>query len=258
MPKFAANLTMLFTELPFLERFDAASNAGFDFVEYLFPYQWPADKLANALNKNALQQVLFNLPPGDWESGERGIAGLPGREEEFKQGVDTAIAYAQTLGVRQLNCLAGLKQAQCSNEQHWNTLVTNVRYAARKLSAHNITLMIEAINSKVDMPGFLLDTVDKTAQLIQEVGEPNVNIQFDIYHMQIMHGDIIRKLESYRDLIGHIQFADNPGRNEPGTGELNFPNIFKTIDTLGYAGYVSAEYIPSSSTNTSLNWFRKS
>jgi hydroxypyruvate isomerase len=257
MPKFAANLTMLYTELPFMERFQAAANSGFEFVEYLFPYQWPAEQLAEALTLSALQQVLFNLPPGDWDSGERGIAGLPGREEEFKQGVDTAIEYALALDVKQLNCLSGLKQDQYSDEQHWNTLVANVKYAAKKLAAHNITLMVEAINSRVDMPGFLLDTLDKTQQLIKEVGEPNVRIQFDIYHMQIMHGDVIRRLESYQNEIGHIQFADNPGRHEPGTGELNFPVIFEVLDKIGYTGYVSAEYIPEKSTEESLNWLTK-
>lgn len=258
MPKFAANLTMLFTELPFMSRFEAASKAGFKYVEYLFPYQWPAKELAEALDANGLEQVLFNLPPGNWDAGERGIAGLPGREDEFKQGLETALEYAQTLGVKQINCLSGLKQPDCSDEQHWQTLVANVKYAAQALARKNITLMVEAINSKVDMPGFIIDTLDKALQLLADVNEENVKIQFDIYHMQIMHGDIIRKIGSAQAQIGHIQFADNPGRHEPGTGELNFSQIFKALDRLNYSGYISAEYIPSSTTDASLSWLSQS
>ncbi len=258
MPKFAANLSMLFTELSFMERFEAASQAGFRYIEYLFPYQWPAKQLAEALKANALEQVLFNLPPGDWEAGERGIAALPGREDEFKQGVEAALEYAQALGVKQLNCLSGLYQNTYNKEQHWQTLLTNIKYAAQRLASQDITLLIEAINSKVDMPGFIIDTLDKAQGLIREVNEPNVKIQFDIYHMQIMHGDIIRSLESTQSEIGHIQFADNPGRHEPGTGELNFPGIFNALDQLKYSGYVSAEYHPSRSTKASLDWFPKS
>ncbi|KZZ12377.1 hydroxypyruvate isomerase, partial [Oleiphilus sp. HI0078] len=168
------------------------------------------------------------------------------------------LEYAQTLGVKQINCLSGLKQPDCSDEQHWQKLVANVKYAAQALARKNITLMVEAINSKVDMPGFIIDTLDKALQLLEDVNEENVKIQFDIYHMQIMHGDIIRKIGSAQAQIGHIQFADNPGRHEPGTGELNFSQIFKALDRLNYSGYISAEYIPSSTTDASLSWLSQS
>ncbi|MDX1452724.1 MAG: hydroxypyruvate isomerase [Oleiphilaceae bacterium] len=258
MPMFAANLTMLFTELPFMERFAAASKAGFDYVEYLFPYEWHKQELQHQLQTHHLTQILFNLPPGDWDAGERGIASLPGREEEFRAGVDTAIAYAEALKVKQINCLAGLQQGDVSVDQQWQVLLQNVRYAAQKLAEHNIRLLVEPINSRVDMPGFLLDTLDKAKLLLKQAQEPNLGIQFDLYHMQIMHGDVCRLLTQNLPFIQHIQFADNPGRHEPGTGELNYSNIFHTIDELGYEGWVSAEYRPRSDTLESLDWFAPS
>ena len=255
MPKFAANLTMLFTELPFLERFKAASDKGFEFVEYLFPYDWSTEALTHQLKTHHLTQVLFNLPPGDWAIGERGIACLPDRIEEFKQGVDLAIEYAKALGVKQINCLAGIAPKEVETAILWQTLASNVTYAAQKFQQHDLTLLIEPINSKVDMPEFFIDNLEKAIQLITEVNEANVKIQFDIYHMQIMQGNILRSLEHYLPLIGHIQFADCPGRHEPGTGELNFTNIFKQLDALNYAHYLSAEYIPKQNTSLSLQWF---
>ncbi len=254
MPKFAANLTMLFTELPFEQRFSAAKEAGFDYVEYLFPYEWEATTLAEYLQQHALEQVLFNLPPGRWDEGERGIASLPVRQTEFREGLDLAISYATTLGVSRLNCLSGLIDPQLTSLEQWSTLVDNLAYAAEHLAKHDIKLLIEPINSRIDMPGFLVDTLGKAKQLIQDVGHENLAIQFDIYHMQVMHGDIARLLESHLDLIQHIQFADNPGRNEPGTGELNFEFLFSQIDALGYTGFVSAEYRPSVNTRDSLGW----
>lgn len=254
MPKFAANLTMLYNELPFLERFEAAANNGFEYVEYLFPYEWSAEALQEQLKSHKLQQVLFNLPPGDWDDGERGIACLPDRQEEFKQGVKKAIDYALTLGVTRINCLAGLQSSQHTYEAQWSTLVTNLRYAAQKLAKHRIELMIEPINSKVDMPGFFIDTLDKVQLLINDVDEANLKIQFDIYHMQIMHGDLIRSMNALGPKIGHVQFADNPGRNEPGTGELNFPALFDALDDMHYKGFVSAEYRPKYDTESSLQW----
>ena len=257
MPRFAANLTMLYSELPFLERFEAAAKDGFEYVEFLFPYEWKADALQKQLQAHQLKQVLFNLPPGDWENGERGIACLPNRQEEFRQGVDVAIEYALTLGVCRINCLAGLQSAQYTYEQQWSTLVSNVRYAAQQLAKHQIELMIEPINSKVDMAGFFIDTLDKVLKLISDVGEANVKVQFDIYHMQIMHGDLIRSMTALGSSIGHIQFADNPGRHEPGTGELNFPMLFQALDDIHYKGYVSAEYKPKHSTQSSLQWLHQ-
>jgi len=258
MPKFAANLSMLFQEVEFLDRFALAAEAGFKYVEYLFPYEWSAELLAEHLARHQLQQVLFNLPAGNWLKGEWGIASLPGREHEFREGVDLAIHYAEKLKVKQLSCMAGLlpeHNIESLFPRHWETLVANVSYAARELQKHDIQLLLEPINSKIDMPLFLLDTLDKTLLLIKESAASNIRIQFDIYHMQIMQGDIIRSLSQHMDLIGHIQFADNPGCHEPGSGELNFSRIFTSLDELGYQGWVSAEYIPSGSTHDSLSWF---
>lgn len=256
MPKFAANLTMLFQEVDFLERFSLAKKASFDDIEFLFPYAYPAQTLKTKLLENDLSQVLFNLPPGDWTKGERGIACHPDRVEEFQQGVTVAVEYAQTLGVKQLNCLAGLKPDHVEESQARNTLLANVDYAAKALADHGMTLLLEPINSKVDMPGFFIDTFDKAKDLIKDLSHSNLKIQFDLYHMQIMQGDLIRTLEQNLEMIGHIQFADNPGRHEPGTGEINFPAVFKALDTMGYQGWASAEYLPSETSDTSLTWLR--
>ncbi|MDG5501122.1 hydroxypyruvate isomerase [Marinobacter sp. BGYM27] len=258
MPRFAANLSMLFTELPFLERFSAARAAGFSGVEYLFPYEWPPQELAALLKENDLVQVLFNLPPGDWDAGERGIACLPDRVDEFRQGVEKAIAYAKALGCHQLNCLAGLKPATVSDEQARDTLIANLVWAADRLEPHGITLMVEAINSRIDMPGFFMDTSRRVLDVIRATRRDNIKLQYDLYHMQIMEGDLIRTLTAALESVGHIQIADNPGRHEPGTGEIAFANIFKVLDDLGYAGWVSAEYRPSGLTRDSLDWMRPS
>ncbi|MCP5208369.1 MAG: hydroxypyruvate isomerase [Hahellaceae bacterium] len=255
MPKFAANLSMLFTELPFLERFSAARQAGFDGVEYLFPYDWPISDLQDRLQRSQLQQVLFNLPPGDWEGGERGIACHPDRQDEFRSGVELAIKYAKALGCSQLNCLSGIAPVDADKALIESTLVQNINYAAQRLARENIRLMVEAINSRVDIPGFWLDTSAKVVDLIKRLGTDNAYLQFDIYHAQIMHGDILRHISKYLGTIGHIQFADNPGRHEPGTGELNFRSIFKALDEMGYRGWVSAEYRPKLTTLESLRWF---
>ncbi len=254
MPRFAANLSMLFTEAPFLERFALARAAGFDGVEFLFPYAYAKDQLQQALAQNHLTQVLFNLPPGDWDAGERGIACLPDRVAEFRAGVDQALDYAQALGCRQVNCLAGLRPATVTEDEAWQTLVANVGYAADKLAGQGITLCLEAINSRVDMPGFALDTSGKVLALIEQVDTDNVRLQYDVYHMQIMEGDLVRSMECLLPWIGHIQFADNPGRHEPGTGEINFSNVFGAIDRMGYDGWVRAEYRPSGKTADSLSW----
>jgi len=255
MPQFAANLSMLFTELPFEQRFKAAAEAGFGGVEYLFPYAWPAQDIRRWLDESSLEQVLFNLPPGDWEAGERGIASHPSRVEEFRTGVEIAIDYARQLGCSRLNCLAGLKPAGIAADQCWETLVSNLRWAAPRLADAGIQLCVEAINSRVDMPGFVLDSSHKAEQLIADVGEKNLFFQYDIYHMQIMEGDLSRTISRLLPMIGHIQFADNPGRHEPGTGEIRFDGIFDLLDSLGYAGWASAEYHPSGNTANSLKWF---
>lgn len=254
MPRFAANLTMLFQEVPFLERFALAREHGFQFVEYLFPYAYPAEQLKQQLKTHQLQQVLFNLPAGDWSKGERGIACLPSRRNDFYKGVETAINYARVLGVKQVNCLAGIQASNADITEQWACLIENLRYAHITLANEGIQLVFEAINSKVDMPGFFIDSLEKSQRILNEV--PGIKFQFDIYHMQIMHGDILRNIEKFLPHIAHIQFADNPGRHEPGTGELNFPTIFTQLDQLGYKGFASAEYFPKSTTERSLDWLK--
>lgn len=256
MPEFAANLSMLFNEYDFLDRFAAARQCGFRYVEYLFPYAWPPELLRQKLEDNGLTQVLFNLPPGSWEAGDRGLACDPARREQFRAGVAEALRYAEVLGVRQLNCLAGLVHG-IDPEQAWETLLANLSYAADELARHQIRLLIEPINSRVDMPGYLVDTLDKALRVLHAVNRPNLKIQFDLYHMQIMQGDLIRSLEQHLPDIAHIQFADNPGRHEPGTGEINFETIFKRLDELGYNRWVSAEYRPSVRTEQTLHWLQR-
>ncbi len=256
MPKFAANLSMLYTELPFLERFAAAAQDGFRQVEYLFPYEWSTEELAKRLRRHGLQQVLFNLPPGDWSVGERGIACLPERREEFRAGVATALRYADALEVSQLNCLAGLQPAGSDEALLWETLVENLDFAAQRLQEAGKTLLIEPINSKIDMPGFFLDTLPKALRLVQTLRRDNVKIQFDLYHMHIMHGDLVEGLKQALPYIGHVQFADHPGRHEPGTGEIDLAAAFSYLDQHGYAGWISAEYRPSRATGETLGWLR--
>ncbi len=257
MPVFAANLSMLFTEADFMDRFRLAREAGFSGVEYLFPYEWPEEDLKRELEDNGLTQVLFNLPPGDWNAGERGIACLPDRVDEFRAGVEHAVRYARALGCRQVNCLAGIRPEALDESLAWRTLVDNVSHAAARLEEEGMTLCLEAINSRVDMPGFFLDTSARVMQLIEVIDADNVKLQYDLYHMQIMEGDLIRSVECLLPWIGHIQFADNPGRHEPGTGEINFRNVFAALDRLGYGGWVSAEYRPTGDTAASLDWFRE-
>lgn len=256
MPKFAANLTMLFTEVPFMERFALAKQAGFTYIEYLFPYAFKADELKEQLDANGLTQVLFNLPAGNWEQGDRGIAADPERIAEFRAGIDKAIEYAQVLEVKQLNCLAGKKVAGYSDAEQWATLVENVRYAAGKLQGHNLQLVLEPINH-YDIPGFFLHLTEQAIQLIEEAGLPNVYVQYDVYHAQREEGEITATIRKHMKQIGHIQIADNPGRNQPGTGEINYPFIFKELDGLGYQGYIGLEYIPKTDTADSLAWIKK-
>jgi len=256
MPKFAANLTMLFTEVPFMERFALARSAGLTYVEYLFPYAFKADELKAELQKHSLTQVLFNLPSGDWAAGDRGIGASPGREAEFRAGVPKAIEYALALGVPRLNCLAGKRVAGRSDAEHRDTLVQNVRFAAAELAEHGLELLIEPINH-FDIPGFFVNRTEHALQLIDEVGLPNVRVQYDIYHAQREEGELTATFRKHLNRIGHIQIADNPGRHQPGTGEINFPFLFRQLDECGYSGWVGLEYIPSPTTTASLGWLRE-
>ncbi|HJW23883.1 MAG TPA: hydroxypyruvate isomerase [Rhodocyclaceae bacterium] len=256
MPKFCANLSFLFTEAPFPERFSRAAAAGFRGVEYLFPYDYPPQDLAGWLEEAGVEQVLFNLPAGDWAAGERGVACLPGRETEFRAGVEQALAYAEALGCRRLHCLAGLRPGGVDEETVRATYVANLRHAADRLAGVGARLLIEPINSRVDMPGYWLDTPDKAFELLEEIGRPNVAVQYDIYHAQVMAGDLARTIEANLGRIGHFQVADNPGRHEPGTGEINYPYLFDLLDRLGYDGWVGCEYKPKAGTEAGLGWFR--
>lgn len=255
MPKFAANLTMLFNELPFLERFAAAKAAGFEAVEYLFPYPFEKDALVQALKSNGLTQVLHNLPAGNWDAGERGIACHPDRVEEFRAGVDQAIAYATALGCRQVNCLAGKVPAGVTHVQAQATFVANLKYAADKLQAARIKLLIEPINS-YDIPGFFLNTTAQALAVLDTVGSDNLYIQYDIYHAQRMEGELAATVQKHLARIAHIQLADNPGRNEPGTGEINYAFLFRHLDAIGYTGWIGCEYKPRTTTSDGLGWIK--
>jgi hydroxypyruvate isomerase len=256
MPKFAANLTMLFTEVDFLDRFDRAAKAGFRGVEYLFPYAYKPEQLAEKLAANGLTQVLHNLPAGNWEGGERGIACLPDRVGEFREGVGRAIEYAKVLNCPQLNCLSGIAPGGADAATVRDTFVGNIRYAADELKKHGIRLLIEPVNTR-DIPGFYLNRTKQALDLIDESGSDNVFVQYDVYHMQIMEGDLARTVETNLARIKHIQLADNPGRNEPGTGEINYPFLFGFFDRIGYDGWIGCEYKPRGKTEEGLDWFTK-
>ena len=253
MPRFAANLTMMFGEVPFLERFSQARRAGFAGVEFLFPYAFDKQAVKAALTDNGLVQVLHNLPAGDWAGGERGIAILPERAEEFRRGVATAIEYATALGCPQINCLAGLTPPGAAEDVLRATFVANLRYAAAELARHGIRLLIEPINT-YDIPGFYLTTVEQAAAIIAAVGSDNLFIQYDLYHQQRTRGELVATFMRHQGLIGHVQLADNPGRHEPGTGEINYPFVFEALDAAGYAGWIGCEYKPAGDTADGLGW----
>jgi len=253
MPKFAANLTMLFNEVDFLERFEKAASAGFEAVEFLFPYDYSAEDLRKRLDDNKLKLVLHNLPAGDWAAGERGIACHPDRVNEFREGVAKAIGYAKTLGVGQLNCLAGKLPAAVSPEQAHKTFVENLRFAAGELKKAGLRLLMEPINT-YDIPGFFLNRTEQALAIQKEVGADNLFIQYDIYHAQRMEGELAANIKNHLDKIGHLQLADNPGRNEPGTGEINYAFLFKWIDSVGYKGWIGCEYKPKTTTEAGLGW----
>ncbi|MBI5901480.1 MAG: hydroxypyruvate isomerase [Rhodocyclales bacterium] len=255
MPRFSANLSFLFTERPFLERFSAARAAGFAAVEFHFPYQFDRAALAEVVLTSGLDVVLFNLPAGDWAAGERGIACHPRRIAEFQDGVGLAIEYARLLGCPRLNCLAGIPPPGVSPEKARETLVENLRFAAAVTRRAGIGLLLEPLNTR-DTPGFLVSTSDAGLALIAAAGHENLRLQYDIYHAQVMEGDLARRLEENLPRIGHIQLADNPGRHEPGTGEINFPFLFAHLDRLGYSGWIGCEYRPSAATGDSFGWMK--
>ena len=253
MPRFAANLTMLYNEVPFLDRFALARRAGFDAVEFLFPYAFPAAEIRRRLDENRLQLVLHNLPAGNWDGGERGIACLPDRSAEFRAGVAQAIEYARALGVGQLNCLVGKAPAGVDDATLRRTLVANLRYAAAELGRAGLKLLVEPINT-YDIPGFYLSRSAQTLAVLDEVGAENVFLQYDIYHMQRMEGELAATMRAQLPRIAHIQLADNPGRNEPGSGEINYPFLFAHLDRIGYRGWIGCEYKPATTTDAGLGW----
>lgn len=251
MPRLAANLSFLFTEWPFLDRFAAAAEAGFHAVEFLFPYDHPAERIATVLEAADLKQVLFNLPPGDWQAGERGMAALPGREREFADGVKRAIDYALAFGTPRLHMMAGL--ADRSDPTAVATYRRNLANAGEALMAAGLGLTIEPINRR-SLPGYFLDDFPAAADFIRQSGLANLSLQFDIFHRQILHGDVLNALRSLMPLIGHIQIAAVPDRHEPTTGELNDRLILEELDRLSYAGYVGCEYFPRTETVQGLQW----
>ncbi|MBB5415770.1 2-oxo-tetronate isomerase [Paraburkholderia atlantica] len=257
MPKFAANLTMMYNEYTFLDRFAAAAKDGFKAVEFLFPYEFPAAEIKARLTDNGLTQALFNAPPGNWEAGERGIASLPGREEEFKRSIQKALQYAAVLGNTKLHVMAGLIAAGEPRDRPRAVYLKNLEYAAKEALSHGVTIVIEPINTR-DIPGFFLNRQDDAQAVCGEIGAPNLQVQFDVYHCQIVEGDVSVKLK--RDMvrpnagIGHIQIAGVPERHEPDLGELNYPHLFELVDALGYDGWIGCEYRPKAGTSQGLGW----
>lgn len=254
MPKFAANISMMFGEHDFLDRFEAAARNGFPGVEYLFPYDYQPNQIGEKLSQHNLVQVLFNLPPGDWAAGERGLACLPGRESEFQDGVGKAIDYAKVLGNTQVHCMAGLAPAAADPEALLKTYTENVRFAAEQAKAAGLRVLLEPINNR-DMPGYFLNYSDQAIAVMDAVGADNLFLQYDIYHMQIMEGDLAPTIEAKLDRIGHMQLADTPGRHEPGSGEINYGFLFDFLDRIGYAGWIGAEYKPAAGTEDGLAWY---
>ncbi len=253
MPKFAANLSMMFNEVPFPERFAAAANAGFKGVEFLFPYDYTPAEVAGWLKENKLENALFNLPPGDFAGGERGIASLPGREQEFRDGVAKAIDYALALGTPKVHCMAGLFPAGADRGKHRAVYVENVRYAAQELAKHGRMLVIEPINPR-DIPGYFINTQAEGHAICKEIGLPNLKVQMDFYHCQIVEGDLTMTFKNNFAGIGHVQIASVPTRNEPDQGEINYRHIFTLLDEMGYDGWVGCEYRPRGRTEDGLGW----
>jgi hydroxypyruvate isomerase len=255
MLKFSVNLTMLFNEVYFLPRFEKAANTGFKGVEYLFPYGWSKEQLVNMLGKYDLEQVLHNFPAGDWQAGDRGIACLPGREGEFQDGVGKAIEYAKSLKCSRLNCLVGKTPPVVSLEKVRQTLLYNLRFAAAALEKEAIRLLIEPLNDR-DVLGFYLVHTQGALQLMKEVNHPNLWLQYDVYHMNMMEENLTETIQENLACVAHIQIADAPGRHEPGTGGIDFVNLFRSIDEMGYEGWIGCEYIPVGKTEDGLQWMK--
>jgi len=255
MPRLAANLTMMYKEHAFLERFAAAARDGFKGVEFLFPYEHPAAEIRARLDANGLQQALFNLPPGDWNAGERGMASRPGREDEFRASVDKALEYARVIGNKRLHAMAGLIQPGESRARHREVYVRNLAHAAQQAASAGLTVVIEPINTR-DIPGFFLNTQEEAHAVCREVGAANLRVQMDLYHCQIVEGDLAMKMRKYMGGVGHVQIAGVPERHEPDVGELNYPYLLRLLDELGYDGWVGCEYNPRSGTTAGLAWAR--
>jgi len=254
MPRFAANLSMMFNEVPFLDRFALAAKAGFKGVEFLFPYDHPAAEIAARLKDNGLQQVLFNAPAGDFGKGERGMAAIPGKQAAFRDSIKLALEYATTLACPRLHIMAGLKPEGVAHHMLTAVYGANLAYAAEECAKAGVKPIIEPINHR-DIPGFFLNTTDQAAAIIAAVGPEKLGLQFDLYHCQITEGDVVKRVEKHLPLIAHMQVADTPGRHEPGTGEVNWPFVFKTIDALGFRGWIGCEYRPAGETLAGLSWF---
>ena len=252
MPAFAANLSFMFNELDFLDRFDEAAACGFEAVEYLFPYEHAPEAIAERLDRTGLQQALFNLPPGDWAKGERGLAALPDRFDEVQASIETALPYIAATGVKRVHMMAGIADAADAKAQ--GAYRRSLEHVAGRLAEAGVELMIEPINPR-DMPGYFLANVDAAAALIAELNLPNLKLQFDIYHCQIIHGDVTMRLRRLLPIIGHVQIASVPSRNEPDGEEVNYPFLFQELDLLGYAGFVGCEYRPRGKTTDGLDWF---
>jgi hydroxypyruvate isomerase len=253
MPRLAANLSMMFNEVPFLERFTAARKAGFEGVEFLFPYEFPAAELRSRMVGEGLTQVLFNMPPGDWANGERGLAALPGRQAEFREGVKRALDYAATLECRRVHCMAGIVPAGVSHTTAAAVYASNLNWAAEQARPAGVKLMLEPINHR-DMPGYFLNTQAQGAAIVEAIGKDRLGLQFDVYHVQITEGDITKRMEQFMPVINHMQIADVPARNEPGTGEIGWEFVLRRIDELGYLGWVGCEYRPAGDTVAGLGW----
>lgn len=254
MPRFAANLSMMFNEVPFLDRFARARAAGFQAVEFLFPYDFPAAEIAQRLKDNGLAQVLFNAPPGNWEAGERGFAALPGRGAEFRDAIRKALDYCAALSCPRLHVMAGLAPAGVPRDTLLATYAVNLAWAAEECAKAGVKPIIEPINHR-DIPGFFLNTTDEAAAIIAAIGPERLGLQFDLYHCQITEGDVVKTVEKHLPLIAHMQVADTPGRHEPGTGEVNWPFVFERIDALGFRGWIGCEYRPRGVTEDGLGWF---
>jgi len=255
MPKIAANLSMMFTEVPFLDRFAAAADSGFKAVEFLFPYEYEPDEVFSRSKAAGVQIILFNMPPGSWAAGERGIACIPGREEEFRAGVEKAVRYARVLGTPRLHAMAGIPPKDADLDTCRKTLVENLKYAAEQLEPHGITLLLEAINTR-DMPGFIVSTQEDLYSICERVHAPNLKMQIDLYHAQVMEGDLATKLRRYVAHCGHIQIAGCPERHEPDSGEIRYEYLFDLLDEIEYDGWIGCEYRPASNTVDGLGWMQ--